>query len=383
VQTWEEGSIDSINYVSTVPFEYRAGLPIIEVEINGVNALFLFDTGAPNVVSTELAAKLGMTTTKFGKINDSGGNSSKEGEKVHIDSLTIGGIKFRHTNALVMDLKSSFVFDCIGFDGIIGANLMRLAKWKIDYQNQSISLSNEVTNFSIPNHTDKISFSTKATYTPVVDLRIGEKVIRNVTFDSGSNGGISIANSHFSYFWEQDHDLKLAISKGATNYGVYGKSKNDSTIYALTHKLSLGDVSLDSSIVEFKRHSNIIGTKLFRNYDVILDWDSHSIWLLENSEYDRATLLDYGFHIDIRDNKFYVGSVYSDKTMKASGIQVGDQILKANDVDFSRLSKTEACNFVRKQKKIADAQSVVFVFDQKGTERTVRLEKRELLKKRK
>ncbi len=376
---WEKGNVNQSEFYSEIPFEYRAGIPVIEIEINGVKAKFLFDTGAPNVISEDLATTLNLNTKSFGKINDSGGNSSKEGRKLLIDSIKIGTVTFLETNALVMDLQSSFVFNCLGFDGIIGANLMRMAKWKIDYKNQNISFTNDISKFNISDSIYNVPFKTKSTYTPVITLKLDTTEIPNVTFDTGSNGDISVSAKNFKNISEANSNIIYTVSKGATNYGVYGKSKNDSTIFARIPSVSFGDVVLESQIVEFKQHSNILGTQFFKNYAVILNWDTKNITLLQHSDYSRKNLIDYGFKLDIRDSKLYVGSIFDDSTMIKSGVQVGDQILTVNNKDVSQLSQDEACNIIVNQQKIATSDSAIFVFKNENNTTTKSLQKRPLL----
>ena len=57
---FQEGSIKQASFNAEIPFEYRLGLVIIKVELNNQTYDFVFDSGAPNVLSKELAATLGI-----------------------------------------------------------------------------------------------------------------------------------------------------------------------------------------------------------------------------------------------------------------------------------------------------------------------------------
>jgi len=59
------GDITFKKEVTEIPFEYRLGLPIINVTINGESYDFLFDTGASNIISQELAKKINAKTKGF------------------------------------------------------------------------------------------------------------------------------------------------------------------------------------------------------------------------------------------------------------------------------------------------------------------------------
>src|SRR5690554_2731746 len=52
---YNSGSITSSNYYSEVIYETRLDLIILPVQIRGETYQFLFDTGAPNVISNELS----------------------------------------------------------------------------------------------------------------------------------------------------------------------------------------------------------------------------------------------------------------------------------------------------------------------------------------
>ena len=59
------GDITFKKEVTEIPFEYRLGLPIINVTINGESYDFLFDTGASNIISQELSKKINAKTKGF------------------------------------------------------------------------------------------------------------------------------------------------------------------------------------------------------------------------------------------------------------------------------------------------------------------------------
>jgi len=51
LQLMKSGKTEQNEFFTTIPFEFRAGLPILEIKVNGIKSSFLFDTGAPNVIS--------------------------------------------------------------------------------------------------------------------------------------------------------------------------------------------------------------------------------------------------------------------------------------------------------------------------------------------
>ena len=114
-----------------IPFEYRLGLIILKVDIAGKEYDFVLDTGAPNVISKELAQKLGLNNVSEQKVGDSQGEYSNLGFTT-IEKVTIGGIHFLNTGAAIADLELSKEVGCLKIDGLIGSNLMKKAIWKFD-----------------------------------------------------------------------------------------------------------------------------------------------------------------------------------------------------------------------------------------------------------
>jgi hypothetical protein len=65
----QEGSVEQEQFYASVPFEFRAGIPVMQVEVNGEKGWFLFDTGAPNVISKKFAARLNLQAEAKGRID--------------------------------------------------------------------------------------------------------------------------------------------------------------------------------------------------------------------------------------------------------------------------------------------------------------------------
>ena len=112
------------NYYTEVTYEELKGKLIIPVQIEGDTFQFLFDTGAPNLISHTLNDII--TTNELNSIQVKDANDSKRPlEVVEIPMLQIAGVSFKNSPAIVSDQSSNFLFDCFKIDGIIGSNLVR------------------------------------------------------------------------------------------------------------------------------------------------------------------------------------------------------------------------------------------------------------------
>ena len=92
---------------------------ILKVNISGEEYDFLLDTGAPNVISKELAQKYALSNIFERKFGDSQGQTS-DLEMIKLDEISIGGINFLNTGAAVADLKQSKELGCLQINGFVG-----------------------------------------------------------------------------------------------------------------------------------------------------------------------------------------------------------------------------------------------------------------------
>jgi hypothetical protein len=344
----QEGSVEQEQFNETIPFEYRGGLCFIEVEVNGEKAMFLFDTGAPNVISEALAKKLNLKIETQGGVKDSGGNRTKGNAFVSISDISISGVHFKNTGAVVQDLSATDIFKCLEIDGIIGANLMRQAFWKLDYENETISLSSDLNDFEIDSSYAVLPFDVKMTGTPVVDITFGGVMAKKMIFDTGSNKDFSLP---LSYLRESQQQASIATvwELGATSYGIGGKTLADTIFYAVIDTMRLGNLVVPNSVVAFDAHSDNFGNSFFKHYDVVLDWESRKIYMKSFIPYDNSTLRSHGYGVHLINGRLEVGSLYNGSPAEGK-LEIGDRILRIDEYDFSTDAGELICELVNSRK---------------------------------
>ena len=197
VKLMKSGEVEQEVFNVQIPFEYRLGLIILKVNIAGKEYDFLLDTGAPNAVSKKLAKELNLTPIFSEVVTDSNGANSEVG-LVKWDHVSIGGVKFLNTGAVIVDLELSKEVGCLNIDGLIGSNLMRKAVWKFDYENQIITITNSTESLDIPSSAQKIPFKEDLAGIPTTNVTIGGATQKDVTIDLGSNGVIALEKKSFN-----------------------------------------------------------------------------------------------------------------------------------------------------------------------------------------
>jgi predicted aspartyl protease len=380
VKIFTDGSVQEEPFTATVPFQSKAGIMIIEATINGVKGEFLFDTGAPNVVSRELAEKLGLKTLTKGRVTDSGGNRTSDNPHVSLNEVEIGGVKFQNIGAVVLELSGSDVFRCLDFDGIIGANLMRRAYWKIDSENQTISLSSDLETLKRDSTYKVIPFGMKFTGTPVIDIVLNQVELKNMVFDTGSNGDMKFPGVYLEKL-KEGKDVSVVRSYGAATYGVGGMAPQDTTFHALIDSIRMGNLLLEKKVVNFQMNedADIIGMEFLKNFEILLDWNRKEILMKPIHDYEYTRVETFGLGVNLADGEVLVGLLYNGSPAEQN-LKIGDRILRANEYDFREQWSDVICDaLIRRAFVQDDKDEIELVIDREGQEMTVILSKAVLL----
>lgn len=342
VSLMKNGKVEQEEFSVQVPFEYRLGLIILKVNIAGEEYDFMLDTGAPNVVSKELADKLGLKHITEQKVGDSQGQKS-DLVFSKFEELSIGGIDFYNTGVVIADLKFSNTIACLEVDGFIGSNLMRKAIWKFDYKNQIITMTSSMDSLTIPERPNIISFTPHLTGVPKVELKLNDVIQKNITVDLGSNGHFSLAKNTYDSIIKKNPTLPKTTNFGSSRTGLYGEGEADSSFYLKVPAITFGDISLDSTVVKFSPVSaSTIGTKFFKNYDVIFNWFTEEIMLINHTEYDNSNFESFGFSCINNEHQLRVSEV----NVKMKALKIGDQVLSIDEVNYRELNPEQWCEIV-------------------------------------
>ncbi|MCH2215335.1 MAG: retroviral-like aspartic protease family protein [Flavobacteriales bacterium] len=374
----QAGFVKEESFLETVSFERRIGLPVIQAEINGKKGWFLFDTGAPNVISSEFREEFQLETKLKNDITDSGGNVSKNMDYVCIEEIKIGDITFQNTGAIVQDMHTSDVFRCLDVDGIIGANLMRQAFWNLDYKNQEIIFSDSLGALPLDSSYLEIGFVQMTQGTPKVNFVINDVEAKNIIFDTGSNRGFLFPLSILKEM-RGLHNLKESIELGSTSYGIGGASKADSIFHVRVDRISMGSMQLPSSVISFDKHSNTFGTEVLEQFNIILDWEGNRIYLKPISEFI-LNLETHGFGVNMSDGHFEVGSIFLDSDAKDKLI-IGDRIVEVEEFDLENSELEVICKLmVDEAFRLEDRPRIKLTIDRQGVRKELELKRYELSK---
>lgn len=379
VKLFRQGEVSQQEFKTEVPFEFRLGLIILKVDINGKTYDFVLDTGAPNVISHQLAAELNIKSVVTQKTKDSQGENS-ELEFAEIPDLGIGGIHFTNTGTAIADLKQSTEIGCLNIDGFIGANLMKKAIWQFDYEQKIITITNTKSNLVIPSDAKVVPFRQKITGTPMIDIIYNGVTDKNVIFDLGSNGNFG-SSSKILQEVNKDGNIHTNYGIGNNDSGLFGQSAGDTVTYGLIPEVKFGNIIIQNQVVSFsKKKARTIGTEIFKNYRLIIDWGKEEITMIPVKEFNFSELSTFGFSPQFKENKIYIGFVYHDSGTDQQGIVIGDQILEINGKDFRTCTIDQWCELLSQGFLPVGSETNDLLISKNGEEKLFTLTKTVVLK---
>lgn len=258
-----------------IKMHYLDKYVFIDVELNGREYTFLFDTGY-DISTLDKSLFQEISFTPLTKQKTTG--SSIEDIKLqygYLASLTIADIEFKNFGVGIQDLshvRSPFS-DGRKIYGIIGANFLRKAYWQLDYKKQSIKFSNKIENFQLPKGVLEFNMIAKSKLNWGIN-RIPVNingVSDNFVFDTGSYGNLS-ANPDFLKRLERA-DKPMAEIKG---------SKSDIRKFAID-EFQLDSVKISNTVLQIEEGINLlIGNDFLEDYIVTIDWVNNKLYLAKN-----------------------------------------------------------------------------------------------------
>ncbi|RMZ59887.1 hypothetical protein D1632_09795 [Chryseobacterium nematophagum] len=343
---FESGEVQIKNAVEKINLTYANDLPFVEVSINGKMYNFLLDTGAPTVISTKVYKELNLKKKHEGKVKDSQKNKQNQ-IFTELPEMIIDQVIFKNIGAIVMDLSVSEL-GCFKVDGIIGANQMSKLFWRINYSENLIEATTDLSQFDYKDYDLVIPFESKAQKTPVIETRILDKKVE-LTFDTGFSGRMKVFDTTYN-----PKKVQKAIKTFGTNaVGAYGAGKPAVSYIFRTDKIALGNKEFLNEIIQ-TGNSSLIGNDFFKNYRFILDWEHSKIYMKQIQE-KYNEMESFGFGYRFIDTKPVVTYVFQEEKIP---LKIGDSIVSINNVDLDHLDKESSCyyfiNRVERNNKIID-----------------------------
>lgn len=370
VKLMNKGEVSCKEFYEQVPFEFENKMVIVPVTIQGITYKFILDTGAPTVLSKELADKLNCKSISKVTSADAQKNKGKM-EFIKVGDIYIDSLKFIRQGAAMYDFSINKELACFPFNSIVGANLMKDAIWQIDIHNKIIRITNDIKNLSISENAIKFKFSQQLTGTPMTDVTVDGVTVKNVTLDYGAGSGIDLVSEKLIKKI-QDDKTKYVRVFGSNSMGLYGGT-NDTT-YLFRGDVVLPGNSLGENRISVRRKGiSTIGTQIFKKYVVTFDWPNNTVYFDKTVSDTTDESKTFGFSALLSDEKFLVTSITENSSATENGISLGDQILAVNDKDYTSFSPEDYCDYIINGMVPQDVDEVNITFRHNDIVKTVHL----------
>lgn len=272
----QSNSSVSVRYETVIPFQYTKKLVVIDAYLNNskITNSFIFDTGAfQSKVEYQLSQKLQMETHSK-RDNGTAQGVKRKIEITSIDTITLSSAKFFNIGAGRLKYDKKAYSPCIAKDGVIGANLIKLAHWKIDYEKKEIKVSKKPFVVNPEEEHYIVDFNTSfLSGVPKVDIEIDGRVINDVIFDIGYNGGLVVPYR----FANKLHSIKTQTIIDQSTAGIFGSNRDTLLIKHLNVKIG----GLKNTIpVEFSSlNKALLGNDFLEHFIVYINYNDDKIIL--------------------------------------------------------------------------------------------------------
>ena len=380
LKTVTQGNTVQRDYIEEIPFEFIDNQIILQVEINDNFYPFIFDTGN-DLTSIDLSL-LDQIDYKSNNVNytiSDASNIARTNEYLSINKLSIGGIEFKNIGAQTTDFSHfKQVNACNHYVGIIGSNLMRKAKWEIDYQNKILKITDNIENFIIPE--DAITFKTNSGNYGSADIKISINEIEGkFTFDTGYSGFI---HAGMELFDRINATKKINYKKRTGINSMNAHGFTTSTIYkSRIEKIEVGNIKLSAQIVDFEdNRSKLLGNAFFKHFLITLDWENEIIYLQKRINFEKPEINTYQliFYPNYSTNKIETYAYWSDYDLETP-IELNSTFLSLNGIDVSNFETSELCDFWYNKKSNFMTSTINAKILDNGEIKQIQLNRKELL----
>jgi hypothetical protein len=322
---------EKVNYL---PFEYSTSghLKVYVSLENGASYPFILDSGASSTLFYDIAGEIDKRLSWIMPSLDSNGSFSFL-KAYKLNALGISDfLIFKNP---FFETTKGFKSECdTDIKGILGVNLMKELKWRINFRTQKIEIADDVSMFNIMNPLDTIktyqnahSHHLKARFTSMKDSFGINKL---VLIDTGYSGFLTV-----SKFDGINRIFRDSVRfKGLTSQGLYSEKSNELTY--LADGFSIDGTNYNNMAVNVTEAPfDALGLGFFRQFDsVVLDWE-HNLILLEKQESEPSFLEPlFGVGFGFEDNKCYLKAALKSKTKDLTNY-LNRQILTINGVEIN------------------------------------------------
>lgn len=329
-----------------VPCTVEHGKYVVMVETPAGPRRFALDTGASRTcISGALCRALGLEVAGQSAVGDFEGHRAEVG-RVTIPRLGMGRASYREVPAYVLP-DSSYLFRCLGLDGVVGGDLLRRWAVRISASDSTVVLASDARLLGATDRRRSMPFTWSGNR-PMLRLRVSDGAARTdtyVVFDSGSSGFFDCRDFELRAMEERGILCGLRRTTGHTgNLGWTNRSEVREALAAVIPCLELAGCALEGVPVEatYGRVSKL-GLGILRWGDVVVDYPRRRFYLLPCGERPAPPVVSRrNVTVALDGGRLVVGQVWDEAL--ADVVAPGDRIVRLGSLDVSQV---DPCAFIR------------------------------------
>ncbi|MFT4073846.1 MAG: retropepsin-like aspartic protease [Dysgonamonadaceae bacterium] len=359
------GGTKSSGYHIILPCEYKT-LPIVNVKIGKKTYRFLFDTGAVTSIGEKIINDLKLEPVDKMNVFD----SAARPDSLYVYSLPeifLGEVAFNDIPTLQM--KDEVFNRCIGFDGIIGSNLLRNSVVRFSYPDKTIEIADNPESFNLNQKYVQKMIVHSYQSSPFIKTVLTDRKTANVEllFDSGMSGFYNLSLRHFYLFRDKKvfSDI-VKEGRGRQTYGFYGIAPETDLYRLRIPQLEIGKSKFKNVLINTTNYDDSrVGIEWLKYGVATLDYKNQKFYF-EPHPGAKTDLFRKELPLSLipQGNKLIVGVIWDERLNDR--ISVGDQVLSIDDINFENMDECELFvsdfNFDKKDSylfKIKDKQGNV------------------------
>jgi len=364
--TMNQGGATVKNYYVELPYAVINGKIIVSVEIAGEKHRFIFDTGAPVIVSKELAAQIKAEVINNNRLRDANGGYDSV-SVVRLNGIMLGNVNF---NAIPAIGTLPELYKCWNVDGVIGSNIFRNSIVSIQSDKHLIIITDQANKLTL-NKKHSVPLITNENNDtqsdPVIKVMLGKKVSLTLEFDTGDAGFLRFSNDYMNQLSKYAVYEVIDKGYGASQFGGHGLQDNSDKYLLKIPSLTIGEGYFNNVITETnKGGSAAIGCRLLDYGNVTLDFINSRFYFDARNETNDLYEKHWPIRPTVIGNKLVVGVVW---TKALNQVKPGEQIMAVNEKAFPEVN---LCDMINRQPIIAGTDSAtVTIKDAEEKERLI------------
>ena len=350
----------------TVPFDYENGFLIVNVTLNRTFPLrFILDTGAEHTLLTkpEVANILGLELGKRFTIQGSDHQRDLAAYLTRNVHLQMGEIQFPRQSLLVLeeDYFRFEEFSGVAIDGILGGNLLARHAVRIDYRRRTVTFT-RADRFEPPGGRFTrlpLKFYRNKPYLEVdVQLVPGQVIPVRLLLDTGAALALMLYTETHPSLDLPQHVIRGNIGQGLGGFltGFLGRTQEvelDTSFLLEDLVTYFQELPPGVDTVNLYNRNGLIGNKVLRRFDVIIDYGRQHLYLRPNryyrrpSEFDRSGLIVVSAGLSF--HNYRVFAILPDSPAAAAGFLPNDELISVNGLPASMYSMSGLQRQLRKK----------------------------------